>query len=265
MKRILKHICCIGMIFASTLSHAKKSSTDLKKLEYKIGDQLFEGTLVTPTKLGTNSGLIVMVHNWMGITDETLKQAKRFAVLGYTVFAADIYGKGVRPKDQKEAGQLATKYKSDRELFRKHLLASMEFAQKQVPASTKVAVLGYCFGGTGAIELVRAGAPVQIAISFHGGLDSPKPEDGNNIKGYVLALHGEDDPYVSATDVAAFESEMKTNKVPYRLVKYPGAVHSFTDETAGKDNSKGAAYNANADQKSFVEAKDALTNYLSTP
>src|SRR5690606_18299997 len=99
-------------------------------------------------------------------------------------------------------------------------------------------------------------------VSFHGGLDSPKPTEGKNIKGQLLALHGADDPFVPAADLASFEKEMTDNKVSYQLIKYPGAVHSFTEVGAGSDNSKGAAYNESADSKSFAEAKKLLASTL---
>ena len=123
---------------------------------------------------------------------------------------------------------------------------------------TKIVDIGYCFGGTAALELGRTGADLRNIVSFHGGLDSPKPEDGKKIKAKVLALHGADDPFVSAADLAAFESEMRNNKVDWQLVKYGGAVHSFTEKTAGTDNSKGAAYNADADRRSWQAFKDFL-------
>ena len=107
-----------------------------------------------------------------------------------------------------------------------------------------------------------SGADVLAVVSFHGGLDSPAPADGKQIKGQVLALHGADDPYVPVKDVAAFEAEMKSNQVNYQLIQYPGAVHSFTDVGAGNDNSKGAAYNAAADQQSFEEARKLLAAAL---
>jgi dienelactone hydrolase len=97
-------------------------------------------------------------------------------------------------------------------------------------------------------------------VSFHGGLDSPNPADGAHIKAKVLALHGADDPFVPAKDVDAFEKEMKAHHVSYDLIKYPGAVHSFTEVGAGNDNSKGAAYNASADQKSFERARAFLAS-----
>jgi dienelactone hydrolase len=245
----------LSCLFVSTTGAAPL----IKTIDYAKNEKNFEGLLVSPEKSKSKRPLIVLVHNWMGVTDETKKQATRFAELGYQVFAADIYGKGVRPKDAKEAGEQATLYKTDRALFREHLNLALRTAllQKNVDP-TKIAVLGYCFGGTGAIELARSGADLKAIISFHGGLDSPTPSDGKNIKGKLLALQGADDPYVPAKDIAAFENEMTTHGINYKLIKYPGAVHSFTDVGAGTDNSKGAAYNEAADKQSFAEAKEFL-------
>lgn len=228
-----------------------------KTVTYSSGDQKFDGVFLSAAK--KNSPSIVLIHNWMGVTAESEKQAQRFQKLGYNVFVADIYGSGVRPKDAKEAGQLAGKYKGDRNLMRDRIkMAIDELGKMKDVNKDKVAVLGYCFGGTAAIEAARAGYPIKAAISFHGGLDSPKPEDGANIKAKVLALHGAIDPYVKTEDVQAFENEMQKYKVDYELIKYSGTVHSFTEEAAGSDISKGAAYNASSDARSFARAKEFL-------
>jgi dienelactone hydrolase len=202
---------------------------------------------------------ILIVHNWMGLTAETKKQANRFAELGYIVMAMDVYGKGQRPKDATEAGKYAGKYKADRRLLRERLnLGLARLLQEKNVNKDKVAVAGYCFGGTAAIELARSGAPLQGVVSFHGGLDSPTPADGKNIKAKILMHHGAIDPYVSAKDIDALEAEFKAHKVDYQLIKYSGTVHSFTEEGAGSDLSKGAAYNKLSDQRSMAATENFL-------
>src|SRR6185295_8676862 len=119
-------------------------------------------------------------------------------------------------------------------------------------APGQVAAIGYCFGGTGVLELVRSGASVKGVVSFHGGLSTPTPEDAKNARCPVLVLHGADDPFVKPPEVAAFKEEMEKAHVKYELVAYPGAVHSFTRPDAGNDNSKGAAYNEAADKQSWA-------------
>ncbi|MNL31217.1 Dienelactone hydrolase family protein [compost metagenome] len=118
--------------------------------------------------------------------------------------------------------------------------------------------MGYCFGGTGALELARTGVPLAGAVSFHGGLSNPTPQDARNIKAKSLILHGAIDPNVKPEEVAAFQKEMNDAKVDYQFVAYSNAVHSFTEKAAGSDISKGAAYNEAADRRSWQALMDFL-------
>lgn len=235
-----------------------------KVIEYQSGDQVCEGFLAyDDATQGTRPGVLI-VHQWKGLTDYEQKRAEMLAGLGYVAFCADIYGKGVRPAEVKEASALAGAYKGDRALYRERLTAAMDVlaAQPQVEKS-KLAAMGYCFGGTGALEVARSGAAVRGVISFHGGLGTPTPADAKAIKGRVLVLHGADDPFVPPAEVDGFKKEMAEAEVGYEFVAYPGAVHSFTHWTAGSDNSKGAAYNKEADEQSWQAMKAFLTQVFS--
>lgn len=230
-----------------------------KPVEYKSGDVTCEGwQAYDDAQTGKRPGVLV-VHQWTGISAHEKEAARKLAQLGYNVLVADVYGKGVRPQPP-AAGKEAGKYKKDRTLLRARLTAALDVLKADARTdASKLAATGYCFGGTSVIELARSGADLKGVVSFHGGLDSPKPADGKNIKGKVLALHGADDPYVPAKDVAAFEKELQDAKIDYRLIKYPGAVHSFTHKEAGNDNSKGAAYNEAADRASWQEMQAFLS------
>jgi dienelactone hydrolase len=227
-----------------------------KTIEYKQGDATLEGVLVWDDAVkGARPGVLV-VHQWMGLTDYEKHRAEQLAGLGYVAFCADIYGKGVHPKDTKEAGAEATKYKSDRALLRQRVEAALaELKQSKLADKKHIAAIGYCFGGTAVIELARSGAELNGIVSFHGGLDSPAPADGKNIKCKVLVCHGADDPFVKAADLAAFEDEMRAANVDWTLIKFGGAVHAFTQPMVGNDNSKGAAYNEKADRRSWAAMK----------
>jgi dienelactone hydrolase len=230
-----------------------------KKVEYKDGKTVLEGYLAWDDAQQGARPAVLVVHDWLGVSDHTRAAADRLAAMGYVAFAVDMYGKGVRPTKPEDAGKQAGKYKSDRKLMRQRVNAGLAWLAKQKTVdSKKVAAIGYCFGGTTVVELARSGAPVVGIVSFHGGLDSPAPADGKNIKGKVLALHGGDDPFVKPEDLAAFEQEMRDAKVDWQLVKYGGAVHSFTNKGSGDDNSKGAAYNETADRRSWEE----MTRFL---
>lgn len=226
-----------------------------KPVEYKSGDVLCEGWQAYDDAVAGKRPAVLVVPQWTGVSDNEKMRAKMLAELGYNVFVVDVYGKGIRPQPP-EAGKEAGKYKSNRPLLRERVNSGLTLLTKdERTESSKIVCIGYCFGGTAAIELARGGAPVKGVVSFHGSLDSPTPTDGKNIKGKVLALHGADDPFVPAKDLAAFEQEMKDSGVDYKLVQYPGAVHSFTQKAAGNDNSKGAAYNEAADKASWEEMK----------
>jgi dienelactone hydrolase len=151
-----------------------------------------------------------------------------------------------------QAGEFAGIYKKDRSLYRRRLNLGLEQlkSQKNVAAG-KIAAIGYCFGGTGVLELARSGADISGVVSFHGGLDSPTPEDGKNIKAKILVCHGADDPFVPAKDIDAFKAELTAAKVDWQMISYSNAVHSFTQPMAGNDNSRGAAYNEKADHRSW--------------
>ena len=229
-----------------------------KPLEYKSGEVVCEGWQAYDDAVTGKRPGVLVVHQWTGISDHEKEAARKLAALGYNVLVADIYGKGIRPQPP-AAGKEAGKYKADRPLLRSRVNAALDvLSHDSRTDASKIAATGYCFGGTTVIELARSGAAVKGVVSFHGGLDSPTPADGKNIKAKVLALHGADDPYVPTKDVAAFEAEMKSNNVQYVLIKYVGAVHSFTHKAAGDDNSKGAAYNATADRDSWIEMEKFL-------
>jgi dienelactone hydrolase len=251
---------------AIAISSSNAHATLVKKMvDYKDGSTKLQGYLVyddAATSKGAKPGVLV-IHNWMGLTDEAKSKADAIAELGYVAFAADIYGAGVHPKDANEAGQLAGSYKNDRAKLRKRAMAGLKTLEKQKGVDGKrLAAIGYCFGGTTAIELGRAGAGVKSLVSFHGGLDSPKPVDGKNIKAHVLILHGADDPFNKPEDVKAFQDEMRTNKIDWQMIEYGGAVHSFTEKSAGSDNSKGAAYNEAADRRSWQAMQDFFRETL---
>jgi dienelactone hydrolase len=242
----------LALLFSMQASAEIKTRT----IEYRQGDTVLEGFLAYDTAGPARKPGVLIVHEWTGLGPYVKSRAEQLARLGYVAFAADIYGKGVRPNNPKDAGATAAIYKNDRTLLRERVNAGLEELRRQQGIdSGRIAAIGYCFGGTTVLELARSGADVKGIVSFHGGLDTPSPQDAKNIRSKVLALHGADDPYVPAEQVKAFEDEMRGGNVDWQLVKYSKAVHSFTNPDAGNDNSKGAAYNAEADRRSWEEMK----------
>ena len=242
---------------------ASRAVIHTETIEYKQGDTTLEGFVAYDDAVKTPCPGVLIVHQWKGLTAYEQKRAEMLAKLGYVAFCVDIYGQGVRPATPQEAGAEAGKYKKNRPLLRERVNAGLETFRKQSVVDPKrIAAIGYCFGGTTVIELARSGADIVGVVSFHGGLSSPTPADAKNIKGKVLVCHGADDPFVPAEEVQAFQKEMRDAKVDWQFIAYGGAVHSFTDKNAGNDNSKGAAYNAAADLRSWREMKMFLDEVL---
>ncbi len=225
-------------------------------VDYQQGDTPLEGYIAYDDSVSGPRPGVLIVHQWLGLTNYEKHRAEQLAQLGYVAFCADIYGKGIHPKDTGEAGALAGKYKSDRQLLRARANAALDTLKKNPLVDTsKVAAIGYCFGGTTVIELALSGADVNGVVSFHGGLDAPTPADAKNIKCKVLALAGADDPFQKPEDLTAFESEMRDAKVDWQIAFYGGAVHSFTQPDPGFVN-PGAHYNEKADKRSWQAMKD---------
>src|SRR5215217_7935617 len=143
-----------------------------KTVSYKQGDTELEGFHVYDDAVQGKRPAVLVIHQWTGLSDYEKRRSRMLAEMGYNVFAADIYGKGIRPQPP-EAGKTAGSYKGDRALYRARLMAGLEQLQTDERTDkTKVAAIGYCFGGTGVLELARAGTEIAGVVSFHGGLDT---------------------------------------------------------------------------------------------
>jgi dienelactone hydrolase len=233
-----------------------RAAVRTETVEYRHDEAVLEGGLAYDDASQSRRPGVLVVHEWKGLGPYAIRRAEELAQLGYVAFAVDMYGKGVRAKDHVEAGALAGIYRNDRQLMRGRITAGFEVLRRHpLVDAGRLAAIGYCFGGTTVLELARSGAAVLGVVSFHGALDTPNPDDAKQIQGKVLVLHGADDPFVSSEQVAAFEREMQGAGVAYRIIQYPGAVHSFTVREAGDDPSHGAAYNETADRQSWEAMK----------
>ncbi len=243
-----------AVIFSFVAGPIASAAIKTEVVEYKDGDTVLEGFVAyDDAQSGPRPGVLV-IHDWTGLQDYTKRRATMLAELGYVAFAADIYGKGVRPTETAHCAVQAGTYKSDLPLLRRRVTLGFDqlLKRKEVDAQ-KTAAIGYCFGGTSVLELARSGAPVKGVVSFHGGLGTTLPATAGAVKAKVLVCHGADDPYVKPAEQAAFKDEMAKAKADMEFVAYPDAVHSFTKKEAGDDKSKGNAYNEAADKKSWAD------------
>jgi dienelactone hydrolase len=241
-------------LLAAMLTTGVQAALVEKSVTYQQGGAELEGFHVYDDSVSGKRPAVLVIHQWTGLSDSEKRRSRQLAELGYNVFAADIYGKGIRPQPP-EAGKTAGQYKGDRTLFRARLNAALDLLkadERTEPA--KIAAIGYCFGGAGVLELARAGTEIAGVVSFHGALDAQPGmlAEKGKIPAKILVLHGAIDPYVPAEQVAGFQKEMNEAGADYQLVAYSGAVHSFTHPEAGDDPSKGAAYHEDADRRSWA-------------
>lgn len=244
-------------ILASMLAAPAAAAVKSEPVAYKQDTASLEGLMVYDASAKGKLPGIVLVPDWMGMTDLARQYGEKVAKMGYVVLVADIFGKNVRPKDMKEASAQAGLYRNDRPLMQARAKAALDQLLKSPRVDgSKIAAMGFCFGGGVALELARSGANLNAVASFHGNLDTPHPEMAKNIKAKVLVLHGADDPFVTQDQVKAFQDEMRAAKVDWELVQYGNAVHGFTNPNAGSDNSKGMAYNPEAANRAFRAMQD---------
>jgi dienelactone hydrolase len=226
--------------------------TESERVQYRDGNTLLNGYLSWSADIAEVRPGVLVIHDWQGLSEYVMMRADQLAGLGYIAFAADVYGGGKVCTSNQEASAETVKYYRDRQLYRGRVRAAFDcLSSRHEVDPSRIAVIGYCFGGAGALELARSGASVRGVVTFHGGLSTPKPADAKNIKAKILVLHGADDPFVKQDDVRAFMDEMKSAGVDYQIVQYGGAVHGFTKKSLGTDSSKGSAYNESADRRSW--------------
>ena len=252
------------LAFTATLNTPVRAAIQEREVAYQDGDLALRGVLVWDDAVSGPRPGVLVVHEWWGRNDYAKRRATMLAGLGYAAFAVDMYGAGKLTSDPAQAGAWAGALKNDRPAMRARVGAGLKAfqEQKEVVDPANIAAIGYCFGGTTVLELARGGAPVKGVVSFHGALGTPTPSDIAGYKGRILACHGADDPYVPDAEVAGFVKEMRDAKADWQFVHYAGAVHSFTSPAAGNDPSKGAAYHAEADRRSWRDMQGFLKDVL---
>lgn len=233
-------------LFASTAFAAGRVSP------YAVNGEQFEGYYVSPA---AGAPLVLLVHDWDGLTDYEVKRAEMLAKMGYAVFAVDLFGKGVRPATMEEKQKVTGALYSDRARMRALLNGGLA-AAKSAGGNVKNAVaIGYCFGGTAILELARSGADLKGFVAFHGGLETPAGQDYRSVKGKVLILHGTADSSVTMEHFANLAVELETAGIPHEMITYSGAPHAFT--VFGSDR-----YRKDADEKSWKRFGEYLQETL---
>jgi dienelactone hydrolase len=252
-----------GFLLAVLMATGVQAAIRTERIEYRHGDALLVGFLAYDDSMTGRRPGVLVVHEWWGLNDYAKARAEQLARLGYVAFALDMYGKGVATTDPKVAGQLSGVFRNDRTLGRARAAAGLAVLKERPEVDpTRIAAIGYCFGGTVVLEMARGGTDLRGVVSFHGGLSTPNPADARHIKGKVLVLHGADDPFESPAEIAAFQDEMRQAHVDWQMNYYSGAMHSFTNPESGSFGIKGVGYNAEADRRSWLAMRNFFDEIL---
>lgn len=245
-----------------TLFAMQFTQAQLKPISYTDGDQKLNGFGIQAKAVAANNPGILILPAWKGIDTHSKEVAQQLSDLNYTAFIADIYGEGNYPANTQEAGKQAGFYKSNFLDYQRRIQLALDQLIKLGANPDQIVVIGYCFGGTGALEAARANMKIRGVVSFHGGLEKDVTRFVDPIRPKVLVLHGADDPYVSQQSIIDFQNEMRNAKADWQMIYYADAVHAFTEILAGNDNSKGAAYNEKANKRSWKHMKLFLAEVL---
>lgn len=196
-----------------------------KSITYKVNNQSYEGYYVSPSN---NAPLVLLIHDWDGLTDYEVKRADMLAEMGYAVFAADLFGTGVRPTKVEDRRQHTGELYKDRGKMRALMVGALATADAMGANTGNAVAMGYCFGGAAVLELARAGADLKGFATFHGGLKTPDGQNYSKTKGKILIMHGSADTAITMDQFAALATELEAAGVKHEMVTYGGAPHSFT-------------------------------------
>jgi dienelactone hydrolase len=237
----------------------------IEDIEYTVGGSRMIGHLaVEEGRPGSRPGVLVC-HEGPGLDEHAKGRAERLAGLGYAAFALDYHGEGKPLAPDEMMGRLGSLMGDPdriRELARSGL--SILLAQEEVDRS-RIAAIGYCFGGTMALELARSGAYLAVVVGFHSGLATQRPAPPGGVKASVLVCIGADDPLVPADQRVGFEEEMRAAEVDWRMNLYGGAEHSFTNPNAALMGIPGVAYHQPTDERSWRAMLDLFDERLGGP
>jgi dienelactone hydrolase len=233
----MKHIMTVFLmlVLVSTAGAAGKA------VSYGVDGKNYEGYFISPSP---KAPLILLVHDWDGLTDYEIKRANMLADLGYSVFAADLFGAGIRPAEDKDKRRYTDELYQDRGKMRSLLQGALETAKSEGANIHAAVAMGYCFGGAAVLEFARSGADMKGFVMFHGGLTTPKDQDYSKTKGKLLVLHGTADTSVSMDDFAKLAMALEEKGISHEMITYSGAPHAFTVFGSNR-------YREDADKKSW--------------
>ncbi|MFZ2634594.1 MAG: dienelactone hydrolase family protein [Desulfosalsimonadaceae bacterium] len=244
----MKHVIILSLL----LEIAAPAFAAGEFVTYAVNGKPYEGYFISTSP---NAPLILLIHDWDGLNDYEVKRAGMLADLGYAVFAADLFGAGVRPTELDDKRRLTGELYKNREKMRALMYGALDFVKSKGANVHNAVAMGYCFGGAAVLEFARSGADMKGFAIFHGGLETPAGQDYSKAKGKLLILHGAADESVTMDQFAGLASELEKNGISHEMITYSGAPHAFT--VFGSDR-----YREDADKKSWKRFTEFLDETL---
>ncbi len=256
---IVAFVLCIGQ----AISHAKIIG---KTVKYNVAGTVMKGYLAYSNSMKSKGPGIIVVDEWWGLTDYGRKRARMLAELGYTALAADMYGEGKQASNPTEASAMSSEIMKNFDIAQARFDAAEGFLKRQPTVDdTRIAAIGFCFGGGVILNMARQGADLKGVVSFHGNLGAVKPASPGGIKAKILVLQGGADTFITPDKVELFKKEMTAADADYRVIVYPGATHAFSNPRAtalGEKFKLPIAYNEKADKESWQAMKTFFVEIL---
>lgn len=266
MKKLPAKLFLVSLVLTLASVVSAEPNIQGKAVEYGAQGTVMKGYLAYDETVKDRRPGVLVVHEWWGLNEYARKRARMLAELGYTALAVDMYGDGKQAAHPEDAGKFSGELMKNFDVAKARFTAALGFLKQQPTVEpTRVAAMGYCFGGGVVLNMARQGVDLKGVASFHGSLTAVKPAQPGEIKAKILVLHGADDKFIPQQQIDAFRGEMKSAGADFKFFSYPGALHSFTNPEADEFAKKfkmPIAYNAEADKKSWDELKKFLDGVI---
>jgi dienelactone hydrolase len=252
-RRSFRYPAALGVAALLVLPLGRAATVQSREVAYRAGGQALRGMIAwDDAATGKRPGVLV-VHEWWGLNDQVREQARRLAEAGYVAFAVDMFGDGKNTTHPQDAQAFATEAMKDPAVMAARFNAALQQLKQDPHVDTsRIAAIGYCFGGGVVLGMARAGADLDAVASFHGMLATKTPAKPGAVKARVLVLAGGADPFVPPEQVEAFKKEMQAAGARFEVVTYPGAKHAFTNPGAGAYGLPALAYDSTAARESWA-------------
>jgi dienelactone hydrolase len=241
-----------ALLLAAALAAPAAAAIKTETVKYKAGETNLVGYLAYDDAAKDTRPGVIVVHEWWGLNDYAKKRAEMLAKEGYVGFALDMYGDGKVTEHPEEAGPWASAVRAQAGVAKQRFMAAYDLIKANPRVDpTRLAAIGYCFGGAVVLSMAEEGADLRGVASFHGALPQEPVAAGTAVKAKFLVAHGSDDSLIPADQVATFINNLKAANADFQFIQYSGARHGFTNPDAGKYGMQPIAYNEAADRRSW--------------